>query len=46
MMVVNHPDVVDSHTIDDARSTGATFVAKPIDFQTLGRLIRDQQPSA
>jgi DNA-binding NtrC family response regulator len=32
----------DSHTIDDARSTGATFVPKPVDFKALGRLIRDQ----
>jgi DNA-binding NtrC family response regulator len=34
----------DSRTINDARSTGATFVPKPVDFGILGRLIRDEQP--
>ena len=29
----------DEKTIEDARSAGADFVAKPVDFQMLGRLI-------
>jgi CheY-like chemotaxis protein len=29
----------DEKTIEDARSAGAAFVAKPVDFEALGRLI-------
>jgi two-component system OmpR family response regulator len=30
----------DDSTIEDARSAGAAFVQKPVDFGTLGRLVR------
>ncbi|HVU52347.1 MAG TPA: response regulator [Polyangia bacterium] len=30
----------DDSTIADARSTGAAFVPKPVDFSALGRLVR------
>jgi CheY-like chemotaxis protein len=29
----------DERTIEDARDAGATFVAKPVDFSVLGRLV-------
>lgn len=31
----------DERTIADARSVGATFVAKPVDFTILGRMIQE-----
>jgi len=30
----------DETTIEDARSAGASFVPKPVDFSTLGKLLR------
>jgi CheY-like chemotaxis protein len=30
----------DDGTIEDARSAGAAFVAKPVDFEVLGRLVQ------
>ena len=36
----------DERTIADARSVGAAFVAKPVDFTVLGRVIQDQEGSA
>lgn len=36
----------DERTIADARSAGATFVPKPVDFEVLGRALGDQQDSA
>jgi two-component system nitrogen regulation response regulator GlnG len=30
----------DDSTIEDARAAGAAFVAKPVDFATLGQLVR------
>jgi DNA-binding NtrC family response regulator len=31
----------DDDTIEDARSAGASFVAKPVDFEILRRLVRE-----
>jgi two-component system CheB/CheR fusion protein len=36
----------DEPTIEDARRSGASFVAKPIDLQVLGRLIGELEGSA
>ena len=42
-----HPHAVvisaytDESTINEARSAGATFIAKPVDFQVLCRLVRE-----
>jgi DNA-binding NtrC family response regulator len=33
----------DDSTIEDARAAGASFVAKPVDFATLGQLVRRAQ---
>ena len=35
----------DERTIADARSVGATFVAKPVDFTVLGQMIQDPEAS-
>jgi two-component system response regulator (stage 0 sporulation protein F) len=35
----------DQPTIEDARDAGAVFVPKPIDFEDLGRAIRDHDAS-
>jgi DNA-binding NtrC family response regulator len=31
----------DDSTIEDAKSAGASFLAKPVDFEALGRLVHD-----
>jgi DNA-binding NtrC family response regulator len=36
----------DEQTIADARSAGAVFVAKPVDFTVLGRAIADREETA
>lgn len=45
----NHPHAVvisaytDEGTMNEARSAGATFVAKPVDFQVLCRIVNEAQ---
>src|SRR5512138_558411 len=36
----------DDRTVADARSAGASFLPKPVDFDVLGRVIREQESSA
>ncbi|HVZ72902.1 MAG TPA: response regulator [Polyangia bacterium] len=36
----------DERTIEDARNAGAAFVAKPVDFEALGRLIDRSEGNA
>lgn len=31
----------DDHTMSEARAAGATFLAKPVDFKTLARVVRE-----